>query len=221
MKINLWNDFNRLPKEDILELEEAIQTIERTEYVNWYDALPRGKVNEINLLDLALPAYLSAVPNFKSLLAGQGWSTLESKLKDASLALEEVSDEIELANWDDNAENRELLTKLFMSCIGGSNKNFPGFGPAATTKLLHKKRPHLIPIIDSWQLGAWGKGRNTWKTKEMADVAFEIRKEIRENQSFISDVKDGLSKSPHKDLSDIRIYDILFWENSRKLIERG
>jgi len=198
-------------------LAEAVDTVLQAPYVRWYDALPSGEPDRIDIMDLAFPAFLDAVPNFKALLSDCGAEELQQKLDAASAALKVLPHGSSLATFDDNDENRVVLKRLFQACTGGANSGFPQFGPARATKLLHKKRPDLLPIIDSWQLEAWDKRSDRWSTDDMVDVVFAIRDQIASNGAALSEV--GV-RARHADqslpaLSDLRIYDILFWEMSR------
>jgi len=137
-----------------IEVPVAVDLIrQKAQYVHWYDALPSGSVNELELLDLAYPAYLDAPPNFKALLANNGWDNLRA----ASLVLRRVPVDVPLVDWPDTESNRALLIELFQATTSRPNRALPHFGPARCTKMLHKKRPALIPILDRWQLDAWEK----------------------------------------------------------------
>jgi hypothetical protein len=206
-----------------IEVHVAADLIRReAQYVHWYDALPSGSINELTLLDLAYPAYLDAVPRFRALLADNGWDNLNASLRAASAILCRVPMNVPLSEWPDTQLNRGLLVELFRATTGGANGGLPHFGPARCTKMLHKKRPNLIPIIDSWQLQAWGKPTETRRTGDMVDVVFSIRNAIAPQADEFAELalrlKDTDSLLP--DLSVVRLYDILFWELSKR-IETG
>lgn len=215
MKIMLRNG-----KQQALGIDKAIEVIANASYVNWYDALPSGKSNELGLLDLAFPAYLGAVPKFKTVLVANERANVLTALEAASRILRKVPKNTTLSEWADTDEHRALLGDLFVSTTGGYHRALPGFGPATCTKMLHKKRPALIPIIDSWQLQAWGKRSASWRTRDMVDVVFEIRgkaliPQAEELAALGNKLETGSSKLPH--LSAVRLYDILFWELSNNL----
>jgi len=202
----------------MVSCDEAVDLVRtRAQYVRWYDALPSGNPDVLELLDLAFPAFLAAVPNFRALLADNGWDNLSRSLREASDVLRKVPASEPLASWADTEENRSLLFELFALTTGGGNKALPGFGPAMSTKMLHKKRPALIPIIDSWQLEAWGKPAVRWRTADLVEVVFAIRGQLVGHEKTFSMVAAQLRAAdptiPH--LSAVRIYDILFWEHSR------
>lgn len=209
---------NRLSRRVFVSVDEAVRLIRRADYVHWYDTLPLGSPNEISLLELAFPAYLDAVPNFKNTLRGLGPERLESALGVASSALAAIPTRTSLTNWDDCSRHRELLHHLFVTCTGGEHGGLPYFGPARCTKLLHKKRPELIPIIDRWQLQGHGMRRSGWSAEEMVETAFLIRAEMLQQVDEIRAIRttlmDGRSGVPH--LSDVRLYDIVTYEVNRE-----
>ena len=72
MKIRL-----RDGSEKAVDIKTGANLIQAAEYVRWYDALPAGRIDKIELLDLAFPAFLGAVPKFKIVLNGNLTSALE------------------------------------------------------------------------------------------------------------------------------------------------
>lgn len=137
-------------------------------------------------------------------------SDLARALEFASEKLSSIPSEKSLVDWEDNDTNRKILRELFISCTDGKNNNLPSFGSARATKMLHKKRPLLIPIIDSWQLRAWGFNPDNLKTDEMVEMVTAAQLELHHARSAADSGLVGR-------LTDIRIYDILFWEMSNRL----
>jgi hypothetical protein len=191
--------------------------LERARYVRQYDALPQGDPDKLELIDLAFPAYLGAVPDFRAVLNPHEWAQLDASLKAASDVLGRVPAHVSLTEWSDTEAHQALLVELFRATTGSRNHALPGFGPARCTKMLHKKRPALIPILDRWQLHAWEKPVEAWRTADMASVVFAIRDvlipQVEEFHELSWRLKLQDSSLPH--LSAVRLYDILFWELSR------
>ncbi len=186
---------------------------QKAQYIHWYDALPSGSADKLELLDLAYPAYLDAVPKFNALLVNNGWDNLNASLRAASAVLCRVPVNVPLVDWPDTQSNRVLLIDLFQK-----THVLPQFGTARCTKMLHKKRPDLIPILDRWQLEAWGKRISAWHVDEMADAVFSIRSTIAPQAHEFAELALCL-KHAHPllpDLSVVRLYDILFWELSNR-----
>ena len=197
--------------EKTVDITKGKNLIQGASFVYHYDALPMGDPDKLELLDLAFPAYLGAVPNFKRVLdIDKG--DVHKALQSASELLRQIPKGLPLTDWPDTTEHRELLHSLFRATTGGRNPSLPGFGAATSTKMLHKKRPDLIPIVDRWQFDAWG-------AKTMIDVVFCIQNMLRPQVDEFIALRDcltsGESNLPY--LSLIRLYDIMFWKLSNKL----
>jgi len=205
---------NRFGKTKEISIDEAVFLVSRAEYVHWYDALPAGDPNAISVMDLSFPVFLDAVPRFKSFLSNNGWNKLSKMMAAASACLSNIPLDVPLKSWEDTPDNRESLKLLFKSCMGQTG-GFPGFGPACCTKMLHKKRPALLPIIDSWQLESCGYN-DSGTPLEMVEAVYENKHRMESNLPELLLVQDQLINSEKNIplLSLVRIYDILFWEIS-------
>lgn len=195
-----------------VDIDEAVDLIQSSQFVHWYDALPAGDPDRIDPLDLAFPAFLGAVPDFKALLQDLGWETLSAKLDAASAALAAISKKDALAEWSETSERHAELLAVYRACLGGDNANLPEFGPARCTKLLHKKRPLLIPIIDSYMLVAWDYSdpARRWRSEDMVELTFRLGEYLRANAAFLKSLRARLVGDPLVGaLSDVRLYDII------------
>lgn len=199
--------------------DEVLGLLERSEFVHWYDGIVDRDPATLSPIDLAYPAFLDAVPDFKVLLQGQPWSELESKLRGASDVLAQIPMDRDLMDWPDTQENRGLLLNLYRSCLGGDNGSLLGFGPARCTKLLHKKRPRLVPILDSYQLIAWDypDPARRWRSAEMVELTFRLGQHLGAQMSFFRELRPRLAElgAPYESLSEVRIYDIIVYQLSR------
>lgn len=91
-----------------------------------------------------------------------------------------------------------------------------GVGIAVATKVLHLKRPEMIPIIDSFVaeflLGI--KLQNITNKATLVQKAVEctniIRRDIRRNLQAFTELREQLSNLPIP-LTKVRLYDILVW----------
>lgn len=183
-------------------------------FVAHYDILETPR-NRLAAADLAMPSFLAAVPMFKKLLDGlsgrNGQPNLEEAASDVTQALRQIPDHLELWDWEDTPENRGDLSRLFDLC----RSYFAEFGPPKITKLLHLKRPLLIPIIDDQVRRAWNpRARTEWSVAELVDIAFEMGKELgsrRPGLSVLKAVADSLGW-PYNSLSRLRLYDIVSWK---------
>ena len=120
--------------------------------------------------------------------------------------------EIDVEYWKDY---REKLRKLLLSFT-----SVKGVGIAVATKILHLKRPQLIPILDSFVvkflLGVdTGEISDKQRLVEIASNAFEIvRADIKENQAGFITLRENLADLPIP-LETVRLYDILVWSTEK------
>lgn len=82
-------------------------------------------------------------------------------------------------------------------------------GRAMATKVLHMKRPRLVPILDGLVIETVG-GRNDDRPTPTAEVVDQLRLVARENAAALEDIQGrltGLAFSPTK----VRILDAVLW----------
>lgn len=111
-----------------------------------------------------------------------------------------------------------------------------GFSRARTSKILHKKRPNLVPIFDSRVVdnyylhveNEWGENihrqtnipRSVLKTQAAKSSALaaslikEIRLDILQNLQSLESLRQALPASKKMKLSHCRILDIVLWEQA-------
>lgn len=188
--------------------------LEAARFVTWYDALP-VEPHGVNMFDLSIPAYLDAVPNFKILLrTGRRNRPIVEQLREATDALASIPDGVEL--WDWELDEPRLVT-LFQATTGSQNRAFPGFGPAMCTKLLHRKRPLLIPIIDSFVWADWtGKDlRHGWTTRAMVGIVRDMRETLPSHIESLDGIRTHIRDEWGVNVSRLRAYDIAsyFWHS--------
>jgi len=190
----------------------------RATYVTWYDAI-ETPADTVEVLDLAIPAFLDAVPNFRQLLDGMASDTRE-RLARIELALRRLGPDRDLAEWvrlSDSLSAQQLLRELFQSATGGANGALVGFGPAKCTKMLHRKRPRLIPIIDSYSRLLWaGASSSAWTTNEMVEITIALGHWLADHEGELETVRGlAVEQWPDLELSDVRLYDIIQYEHMR------
>ena len=188
--------------------------LEAARFVTWYDALP-VEPHGVNLFDLSIPAYLDAVPNFKSLLrTGRRDRPIVEQLREATDALARIPDGVELWDWELDAPS---LVTLFQATTGSQKRAFPGFGPAMCTKLLHRKRPLLIPIIDSFVWADWAgeELRRGWTTHAMVGIVSDMRETLPPHIERLDGIRTDIRDKWSVDVSRLRAYDIAsyFWHS--------
>lgn len=122
--------------------------------------------------------------------------------------LGEISEE----EWRDY---KEKLYNLFLSFF-----SIKGAGIAVATKILHLKRPKLIPILDSFVVKFLTEidTQNVLDKQHLAEIGVKtigvIREDIRRNLESFTKLRQRLSDLPIP-LSKVRLYDILVWSTEK------
>ncbi|GAI42152.1 unnamed protein product, partial [marine sediment metagenome] len=98
------------------------------------------------------------------------------------------------------------IEQLFSATLG------PEVGPARATKILHKKRPALIPILDSVVLSyckvAWSDDlRSESEASKMTAYVKVIKIDVDNNL----DVLENIIQASALKLTPVRAFDILLW----------
>lgn len=203
--------------------DQAAKWLRQAPWVFLYDQI-ETPADRVQVLDLAIPAFLRAAPNFKRLLQSlraPGEPDPKEIFANMTDRLRAVPSDVDLWEWrTDGDRNRATLESLFEAC------RFKGFALASITKMLHLKRPRLIPIIDDWVRQAWIRPyRRKWTMPEAADLTFRMGDELSLRLEGLNELR-GVARSlgwPYDALSTLRLYDIVFWsyEAERRKTELG
>jgi hypothetical protein len=129
--------------------------------------------------------------------------------------LENIPDDIALTDeessipWDDL---KNIFT-LFFSIKQKTNKGMRrALGIARSSKILHKKRPLLIPLMDNQLIPKfYGSIAYPSNSREAISLIKEIRKDIINNQNTLKGIKSKLKKQEPSiaNISILRIFDII------------
>lgn len=194
--------------------DQCLNWLKESQFCNLYDRIATDP-DRIEILDLALPAFLDAVPNFRQLRAElEPEGQHKELLANMSACLQEIPKDIELWDWhDSNAHER--LTNLYRTC------NMTSYKAARFTKMLHLKRPALIPILDAYVLRAWRERRGGWTSEELAEITLRIRDELSEpdRMKALEALKEGAEGlgEPWAGLSKLRLFDIVSYWHTKSL----
>jgi len=89
-----------------------------------------------------------------------------------------------------------------------------GIGLSTTSKILHTLYPKIIPMIDNPLQNKYReKINNVWTEKRADEIFINFYKnlQIESNRKNLNHIFNEISKNNLKDLSRIRIFDILWW----------
>lgn len=172
-------------------------------FIRFYDAAPRGRANFVDPVDWAIPSLLSAP--IRSALENIDDDYLG--MVNADLAQCRVG--WRLQDEDVARGRREAVRTLLndMCSISGVKR-------AIATKILHKKRPNLIPIIDSVVLDFYANNNKASTT----DVIFdELRHDLIENATALKWLSDQANESsPSMVLTPLRLLEMIVWLQAKK-----
>ena len=92
-------------------------------------------------------------------------------------------------------------------------------GYSKVSKMLHRKIPTYVPIIDSKLLGFYDlRSDHLWgPLKVKRDVLKKylclLQADFRKNRNFLDDISDGVLTSEGNPVSSLRVADIIIWEH--------
>ena len=93
------------------------------------------------------------------------------------------------------------------ACYIASDKT-PDIKASKVSKMLHRKQPTFIPIIDSRLRGFYGLSKSSpskyWTT---------LQTDYRENRDLLDQLGYGVVTSEGKPISSLRVADIVMWEH--------
>ena len=72
------------------------------------------------------------------------------------------------------------------------------------SKVLHRRRPHIVPIMDS-------RVRNFYGTRKPASIRAALWSDISKNRDWLHDVATGFPRPDGVEMSLLRAADILIW----------
>jgi hypothetical protein len=91
-------------------------------------------------------------------------------------------------------------------------REIPGMGKVLTSKLLASKRPHLVPIRDSYVEALLGSPNEWWAPW----------KKVVENEALVAEVRKLAEGKVPAGTSTLRIFDVLLWmEGDRQAKRKG
>ncbi len=163
--------------------------------------------------DRLVPEDLAVTILINSRVAGPAFKAVQDH---GQVALESLPD---CALEDANEEQRQAVCDIICTVVA-----WPGFAASVATKVLHKKRPGLIPILDNEAIfGACMSA--TWPERRASMDRIYAPSRIREalnwiwfdlNRSENENVWPALSRS-HPNRTRIELFDMAWWMHFRSV----
>lgn len=204
-----------------LSLDEAHQVIERytdveqrasrPDFYAWpyYDRLHTGSsALELNDGDLLAPVLLNVNPGI------HGFASLQRLKPALALLLSEVPPDVALAHKKATPEVVDRVAELF-SVLDGPR--VLGVGGTTLSKVLHRKRPDLVPLRDKFIHDAYvparvdRAARRTW-ADYFRLLTVEVQADLRENKTGW---KALCSIPAGGGLTSLRALDIIAWHSGK------
>jgi hypothetical protein len=120
--------------------------------------------------------------------------------------LSSISPDWVLASLDDDVWRTHAAPALEKALAELIQK---GRGVSVSTKMLHLKRPRLVPVLDSLVVAQLGARMPTTPTKAVALIE-HVRQVVHENASALQEIIDYLGLHG-VDRSHVRVLDALLW----------
>jgi len=190
--------FSKIP----FEIPEPIALIEcycyQNDFYSRYDLLEDKKIEDVNKIGARIK---------KEVLSE--CKTITESIKSANIFEYNLEQFLDLEEKDRNEQIKELNESVIQKLL-----KIKGIALSTTSKILHTLYPKIIPMIDNPLQNKYrDKINNVW-TEEQADeifIDFYNNLKIESNRKNLNYIFKEVSKNNLKNLSRIRIFDILWW----------
>ena len=116
---------------------------------------------------------------------------------------------LDLEEKDRNKQIKELNESVIQKLL-----KIKGIGLSTATKILHTLYPNIVPMIDNPLQNKYReKINNLWTKRQTDEIFIDFYKnlQIESNLKNLNHIFNEISKNNLKNLSRIRIFDILWW----------
>jgi hypothetical protein len=190
-----------------INLKETVSFIKSQAFVAFYDGADIRADNTIAPIDWAVPVLLQAPVRryeaFEDIFENNSaiWNKCNACLKalgyDRPLAT------------DKDTRSKHLVEDCFSAFMSAR-----WIGPSIAAKILHKKRPLLIPVVDNYVATILkGPSRQPRTAKVIADIIFgPFQETLIKNIEPLGEVQKAVKEAtPSISISLARILDIVIW----------
>ena len=96
----------------------------------------------------------------------------------------------------------------FVNACYIASDSTPNVKVTKVSKMLHRKQPTFIPIIDSKLVGFYGLSRS-----QPSKYWTALQSDYRANRAFLNQLGNGVITLEGKSISSLRVADIVIWEH--------
>ncbi|HEY3374928.1 MAG TPA: DUF6308 family protein [Candidatus Aquicultor sp.] len=184
------------------------------QFLHFYDAADVKQDNEISPQDWTVSILLNGVPNWKNVRDALWDEGTKSKWHEVNAKLEQVD-----AGWhltDEAASEYEVRFKALLTEMLTVN----GIGSPIAIKILHKKRPNLIPVVErivaqfylGWSLTSQDNVQQVESASSIIFNHFRNDLVLDSNQAAIAKIQNRISSGDNGfSLTDVRILELAIW----------
>lgn len=175
----------------------------------------QGDASVFEPLDALAPALLDA-PLKRELVNQMFSDVVENSYNKLRVAIQDCLKE--LANLSVNLgqvldfANADFLGSdspwAFVKACYIASDNTDGIKASTVSKMLHRKQPTFIPIIDSKLVSFYDL-----TMREPGRYWSALQTDFRANQEFLNELAKGVTTSEGKQISSLRVADIVIWEH--------
>jgi len=185
-------------------LEKVFRFCEEDSSYEAYDCFEVAQDNSLGDLDILV------ANNIRAGMDGRAFLTFNRNRAKVEAALKSLPVGLALHDpWPNQQSTWQAIQDAYLACRG------PQVGPTRITKVLHKKRPRLIPLIDRMVvIGRYYKsypGRPRGEVRGMIGVTRTIRRDMMRNANALLKLQMEV-KERGINLTQVRLFDMLLWE---------
>jgi len=184
------------------EITEPIALIEcycyQNDFYSKYDLLEEKKIEDVNKIGARIK---------KEILLE--CKIITERTKFVNIFKYNLEQFLSLDEKDRNEQIKELNEFVIQKLL-----KINGVGLSSTTKILHTLYPKIIPMIDNPLQNKYReKINNGWTEKRADEIFIDFYKNLKigGNRKNLNYIFNEVSKNNLKNLSKIRIFDILWW----------
>ncbi|GAA4674102.1 hypothetical protein GCM10023347_30290 [Streptomyces chumphonensis] len=179
----------------------------------------QGDPTRLSPLDCLAPALLSVRTDYKQVVplfrpdgpGAQVLQAMEAVLADEACA---TADFLEVT-LDPPTGAWSLVDRALVATGEAGGRGLPGFKAVAVTKILHRKRPRLVPIFDSSVYEFYlGRKPLTGAYRDTPRRLWPLlQADLRRHRDWIEGLTTPIRTPDERPLSLLRAADIIIWEH--------
>lgn len=167
----------------------------------------QGAPDRLDPVDVLAPAFLNASLKNQNVIAMFGGGNPYANLLHALTRVVEDPETAE-AKFEDQHLDAEDGPWWLVRVALRASESTSDIKASKVSKILHRKRPHLVPIFDSKVAAFYGVGaRAPWTFWPF------VQADVQAHRSRLTDLAEGVLTPDGRSVSALRVLDIVVWEH--------